>query len=93
MVNLLLSVTSACGVIIAGLPVVNRRFVAPIYDVVLNLVAFVSAVITSILLGHVLPAILSGLTVAAWVLLAIRTARTMRAGEPRTGQRPAAPSR
>ena len=61
MVNLLLSVTFACGVAIAGLHVVNRRFIAPMYDVVLNQAAFLAAVASSVLLGHVLPAVFAAL--------------------------------
>lgn len=34
MVSFLLSVTFACGVVIAVSHVINRRFVAPVYDVV-----------------------------------------------------------
>ena len=86
MINALLSVTFACGLIIAALHVLNRRFIAPVYDVVLNLVAFVSAVITSVLLHHWMPAVLSGFAVAAWVLLAVRTWRAGHHGVPRTGQ-------
>ncbi|MCW2813038.1 MAG: hypothetical protein JWN84_493, partial [Nocardioides sp.] len=32
-VSLLLSVTFGCGVLIAAAHVVNRRFIAPVYDV------------------------------------------------------------
>lgn len=80
MVNLLLSVTFACGVAIAGLHVVNRRFIAPMYDVVLNLAAFLAAVASSVLLGHVLPAVFAALAVLAWLILAVRTVRARRAG-------------
>ena len=83
MVNLLLSVTFACGVAIAGLHVVNRRFIAPMYDVVLNLAAFLAAVASSVLLGHVLPAVFAALAVLAWLTLAVRTVRAAVAyGEP-----------
>lgn len=85
-VNFLLSVTFACGLVIAGLHVLNRRFIAPVYDVVLNLVAFLSAVATSALLHHWVPASLSGLAVVAWIGLALRTWRASRTGVPRTGQ-------
>ncbi len=74
MVNLLLSVTFACGVVIAFAHVANRRFVAPVYDVVLNLVAFVSATAASLMLDHLAPATFSGLAVVCWLLLARRTA-------------------
>ena len=62
--------TFACGVAIAGLHVVNRRFIAPMYDVVLNLAAFLAAVASSVLLGHVLPAVFAALAVLAWLILA-----------------------
>lgn len=88
-VNLLLSVTFACGVAIAGLHVVNRRFIAPVYDVVLSLTAFLAAVASSVLLGHVLPAVFAGLAALAWLILAVRTVRARRAGYEPTGQRPA----
>ena len=59
MVGLLLSVTFACGLVIAFAHVLNRRFVAPVYDVVLTLVAFGCAVAASALLDHRVPALLS----------------------------------
>lgn len=85
-VNLLLSVTFACGLVIAGLHVINRRFIAPIYDIVLNLIAFVSATATSLLLGEWQPACFSAAAVLAWIWLALRTYRASRAGIARTGQ-------
>ena len=69
--------TFACGVAIAGLHVVNRRFIAPMYDVVLNLAAFLAAVASSVLLGHVLPAVFAALAVLAWLILAVRTVRAL----------------
>lgn len=74
-VSLLLSVTFACGVVIAFAHVLNQRFVAPAYDVVLNLTAFACAVAASIALGHWLPAVFSGLAVVCWLVLARRTLR------------------
>ena len=74
MVSFLLSVTFACGVVIAIAHVVNRRFVAPVYDVVANLTAFVCAVAASVLLGHAIPAILSSVAIVCWLVLARRTA-------------------
>ena len=59
--------TFACGVAIAGLHVVNRRFITPMYDVVLNLAAFLAAVASSVLLGHVLPAVFAALADNGWV--------------------------
>lgn len=85
-VNTLLSVTFACGVVIAGLHVLNRKFVAPVYDVVLNLTAFVAAVASSTLLGHWLPALLSALAVVAWIGLGWRTLRARHLGHPLAGQ-------
>jgi hypothetical protein len=73
MVSILLSVTFACGLVIAVAHVLNKGFVAPTYDVVLNLTAFASAVAASLLLGHWLPAALSGFAILCWVLLARRT--------------------
>jgi hypothetical protein len=72
-VSLLLSVTFACGLVVAVAHVANRRFVAPVYDVVANLTAFVSAVAASLLLGHWTPATLSGIAVLCWLWLARRT--------------------
>ena len=73
MVNLLLSVTFACGVVIAVAHVVNRRFIAPVYDVVANLTAFGCAVGASVLLGHAIPAVLSCIAIVCWLVLARRT--------------------
>jgi hypothetical protein len=72
-VSFLLSVTFACGLVIAVSHVINRRFVAPVYDVVLNLTAFGSAVAASSLLGHWVPAVLSGVAILCWLALARRT--------------------
>jgi hypothetical protein len=72
-VSFLLSVTFACGVVIAVAHVVNRRFIAPVYDVAANLVAFGSAVAASVLLGHPLPAVLSSVAIVCWLVLARRT--------------------
>ena len=68
--SLLLSVTFSCGLVIAVAHVINRPFIAPIYDVVLNLVAFASAVAASLLLGHWAPALLSVSAILCWLLLA-----------------------
>lgn len=73
MVNLLLSVTFACGLFVAVAHVVNQRFVAPVYDVVANLTAFSCAVAASALLDHWTPAALSGVAVLCWLWLARRT--------------------
>ena len=72
-VSFLLSVTFACGVVIAVAHVVNRRFIAPVYDVAANLIAFASAVAASVLLGHAIPALLSGVAIVCWLVLARRT--------------------
>ena len=71
--SVLLSVTFACGLLIAVAHVVNRGFVAPVYDVVANLVAFSSAVGASSLLHHWVPAGLSGVAIGCWLVLARRT--------------------
>lgn len=85
MVSLLLSVTFACGVVIAVSHVINRRFVAPLYDVVANLTAFCCAVAASLLLGHRAPAMLSAGAIVCWLVLARRTilARRSRPGDRR----------
>ena len=85
-VNFLLSVTFVCGVLIAVAHVVNQRFVAPVYDVAANLTAFGCAVGASVLLGHPGPAILSGVAILCWLVLARRTVldcRERRGEEPR----------
>ena len=87
MVNLLLSVTFACGLVIAVLHVLNRPFIAPVYDVVANLLAFGCAVAASELLGHTVPALLSSVAVLCWLVLARRTYLARRRGSDR---RPAA---
>jgi hypothetical protein len=74
-VSLLLSVTFACGLIIAIAHVLNQPFVAPVYDVVANLVAFVCASAASVLLGNWAPATLSAIAVLCWLVLARRTFR------------------
>lgn len=87
-VSFLLSVTFACGVIIAVAHVLNVRFVAPVYDVAANLTAFAAAVAASVMLRHWVPAGLSALAFACWLVLARRTWRSLRgrssapAGEP-----------
>lgn len=78
MVSFLLSVTFACGLLIAVAHVLNHRFVAPVYDVVLNLMAFLSASTVSGLLGHWTPAVLSMVAIACWLVLARRTIHALR---------------
>lgn len=80
MTGVLLSVTFSCGLLIAAAHVANRSFIAPQYDVVLNLIAFISAVATSVLLGHWAAAALSALAVVCWLWLARRTIRHVRGG-------------
>lgn len=86
MLSFFLSVTFVCGLVIAGAHLANRKFIAPVYDVVLNLTAFASATCASSLLHDWVPASLSACAVGAWVLLALRTVRALRAGLPLTGQ-------
>lgn len=74
-IDLLLTIAFACGVAIAGIHVLNKRFIAPWYDVGLNLTAFTSATAASALLGHWLPSAFAALAVAAWLVLAVRTAK------------------
>lgn len=90
MVSLLLAVTFACGVVIAGAHVLNTSFIAPVYDVVANLIAFSCAVAASVLLGHRIPAVLSGVAIVCWLVLARRThhaARTRRSHGMASGVR------
>jgi len=72
-VSFLLSVTFACGVFIAVAHVVNQRFIAPVYDVAANLMAFGCAVAASVLLGRPIPAVLAGIAIVCWLVLARRT--------------------
>jgi hypothetical protein len=81
-VSFLLSVTFACGVVIAVAHVINVGFIAPVYDVLANLTAFASAVAASVMLDHWIPAGLSGLAFACWLVLARRTTRALRSREP-----------
>lgn len=80
MVGVLLSVTFACGLVIAVAHVINQRFVAPVYDVAANLTAFACATAASLLLGHWLPAALSAGAIGCWLVLARRTIRARRKG-------------
>ena len=82
MVSLLLSITFACGLFIAVAHVLNKRFIAPIYDVVANLAAFASATGASVLLDHWLPALLSTGAIGCWLVLARRTYEARKAGIP-----------
>jgi hypothetical protein len=72
-VSFLLSSTFGCGVFIAVAHVVNRRFIAPLYDVAANLVAFACAVGAAVLLGDPVPATLAGIAVVCWLVLARRS--------------------
>jgi hypothetical protein len=81
-VSLLLSVTFACGLVIAVAHVLNRRFVAPVYDVVANLTAFGCAVAASVLLDHWTPALLSAMAILCWLWLARRTILARLGTEP-----------
>ena len=73
MITLFLTITFACGLLIAIAHVANRSFIAPVYDVSANLVAFASAVAASCLLRHWLPAALSAVAFVLWLILARRT--------------------
>lgn len=78
MVSLLLSVTFACGVVIAVAHVVNQSFIAPVYDVLANLVAFGCALAASLLLDHWVPAMFTALAIICWLVLARRTVLALR---------------
>jgi hypothetical protein len=82
-VGFLLSVTFASGLFIAVAHVVNRRFIAPVYDVIANLLAFGCATAASALLRHPLPATLSAVAVVCWLVLARRTILARRHGTQR----------
>ena len=73
MVSLLLSITFACGLLIAVAHVLNRAFIAPVYDVAANLLAFACATAASMLLHHWVPAGLSAVAIVCWLVLARRT--------------------
>jgi hypothetical protein len=73
MVGVLLSITFACGLVIAVAHVINKRFIAPVYDVVANLTAFGCATAASILLDHRIAAALSAGAIGCWLILARRT--------------------
>ncbi|MEJ7633534.1 hypothetical protein [Aeromicrobium sp.] len=73
-VSFLLAVTFACGVVIAVTHVFNRRFIAPVHDVVANLTAFACAMAASLMLEHVVPALFSAIAIVCWLVLARRTA-------------------
>lgn len=74
LIELLLSATFGCGIAIAGLHVVNRQFVAPVYDVMLNLTVTCAAVANAFL-SYWVSSTLAGLAVVGWVVLAVRTGR------------------
>lgn len=84
-VSFLLSVTFTCGVVIAVAHVLNRPFVAPVYDVAANLTSFSCAVAASLLLGHAVPATLSAVAILCWLVLARRTILARR-GKRRAAQ-------
>ena len=87
-VSFLLSVTFTCGLVIAVAHVLNRRFIAPAYDVAANLTAFASAVGASAILGPWIPAALSAVAILCWAVLARRTWRawsSSRAEQPSEG--------
>ena len=79
-VSLLLSVTFACGLVIAVAHVLNRPFTAPVYDVVANLLAFTCASAASAIEGRTAPALLSAGAVGCWLVLARRTHARRRVG-------------
>ena len=74
-VNALLALTFGCGVFIALAHVLNKKFIAPVYDVAANFIAFCSATASSILMKAWLSAFFAGLAVCCWIYLGIRTAR------------------
>ncbi|HEY7024349.1 MAG TPA: hypothetical protein VH371_05235 [Candidatus Limnocylindrales bacterium] len=85
MLSILLTVTFACGLFIAVAHVLNRRFIAPAYDVAANLTAFGCATAASILVGNLLSAVLSAGAIACWLLLGWRAVRARQAANIRRG--------
>jgi hypothetical protein len=59
--------------VIAVAHVLNRPFIAPVYDVAANLLAFGCAIAASAMLGHPIPAVLSAIAELCWLVLARRT--------------------
>ncbi|GAB3699017.1 hypothetical protein [Mariniluteicoccus flavus] len=86
MVGVLLAVTFACGLVIAAAHVINRRFIAPAYDVIANLLAFVCATTASSIMHEWVSAGFAAFAVGCWLVLARRTVKAYRAGETPTGQ-------
>lgn len=86
LLTILLSTTFACGLVIAAMHVFNRLFLAPVYDVVLNLLAFTAATVSNAMMGQVVPAVLSACAVGAWLYLALRTYRAIKRSVPLGGQ-------
>lgn len=75
MVSILLSITFGCGVFIALAHVINKKFIAPRYDVIANLTAFICATLSSFILKEYVPAVFAMLAIICWIILAIRTYR------------------
>jgi hypothetical protein len=77
--TILLGASFGCGLFIAVAHVLNRKFIAPVYDVTANLIAFGCATAASLAIGNWLPAVLSAGAIGCWVLLACRTIGARRA--------------
>ncbi|AKK11481.1 hypothetical protein [Corynebacterium uterequi] len=86
LVSVLLATTFGCGVFIAAAHVINRRFLAPVYDVVANLLAFACATGSSALMGEWVAAGFAAVAVACWLFLGLRTYRAIHRSVPLTGQ-------
>lgn len=77
MVSALLTIAFLASTTIAVSHVVNRAFIAPRYDCVLNLLAFGCQATVAVLLDA-RPALAASLVgIACWLLLTARTVRTL----------------
>lgn len=69
-----------------GAHLINRHFIAPVYDVLANLTAFSAAVAAPALLHHWASTYLAALAVCCWLWVARRTLRAIRPKDPRLGR-------
>jgi hypothetical protein len=75
-INLLLTVAFLASATIAVSHVVNRSFIAPSYDCVLNLLAFGCQATVASLLDAWAALVVSAIGIGCWLVLTRRTART-----------------
>ena len=79
MVNALLTVAFLASATIAVSHVVNRAFIAPRYDCVLNLLAFGCQTTVAVLLDAWPAVAVKSVGIACWLLLTARTVRALNA--------------